>query len=97
MALLVPAGRAVPAVVLPLTALTLPAPFPLLLGGFLLRVGLVTPGEVAVVEVAQAGRAVIADVSGRLEGLREAGDGVGCGVGGGDGGHLAGCVRQPGV
>ena len=97
MTFLVPAGRAVPAVVLPLTARALPAPLPLLLGGFLLGVGLVTARQTAVVQVVQPGRSVIADVSRGFEGLRQASDCVRGGVGGGDGRHLAGGVRQPGV
>ena len=91
---LVPAGGTVATVVLPLTARALPAPLPLLLGGFLLGVGLVASGQAAVVQVVQPGRAVIADVSRGLEGLRQPGDGVRGGVGGGDGRHLARGVRQ---
>ena len=94
MTFLVPAGGAVATVVLPLTARALPAPLPLLLGGFLLSVSLVTSRQAAVVQGVQSGRSVIADISRRFEGLRQAGDGVRGGVGGGDGGHLARGVGQ---
>ena len=94
MTFLVPAGGTVATVVLPLTARALPAPLPLLLRRLLLGVGLVAAREAAVVQVAQPGRSVIADVSRRFERLRQAGDGVRGGVGGGDGGHLARGVGQ---